>query len=183
MSFALRFERLEYRGALSRSVLAPNAHRDGSAESRKKRPRSVRRDTRSTRLEAQGRLINCFRSIIGCDKSYRLQVVAWLVSEEIERRHHPSLSLSLSLFFPLLLSYDQTRTVTHSCVRRVLYSLAKLEGKIEKLVPPRLTSPDLGANRSRMFPRKLGPMEAALGATKIDFFPPLVVIRRLSEDR
>jgi len=175
MSFALRFERLEYRGALSRSVLAPNAHRDGSAESRKKRPRSVRRDTRSTRLEAQGRLINCFRSIIGCDKSYRLQVVAWLVSEEIERRHHPSLSLSLS--------YDQTRTVTHSCVRRVLYSLAKLEGKIEKLVPPRLTSPDLGANRSRMFPRKLGPMEAALGATKIDFFPPLVVIRRLSEDR
>jgi len=110
---------------------------------------------RSTRLEAQGRLINCFRSIIGCDKSCRLQVVAWLVSEEIERRH-PSLSLSLSLPPP-----SCSRTIghvqSHIAVQRVLCTLAKLEGKIEKLVPPRLTSPDPGANRWRMFPRKLGP--------------------------
>lgn len=129
----------------------------------------------SIRLDAQGRLINCFRSIIDRDKSSRLQVVAWLVSEEIERRP-PSLVLPFSLLshsLSLFLSRNRARTFT--CTR--VYILAKLAGKIEKLVPSKLTTPDLGADRSWMFPRQLNRREVR---SEIGFFA-LVVIMRLSE--
>lgn len=126
---------------------------------------------------AQGRLINCFRSIISRDKSSRLQVVARLVSEEIERRPLP----------PLLRDRARIFTYTHTHAYSGSTTLAKLGGKIEKLVPSRLTPPDLDRGTFVDVSAAVKPEEAPLDATEnrfflfFVFFLASVVIIRLSE--